>query len=74
MSNAFDFELTAGDKATATIIRIDEALKKLNPQIEQTRQGLKFGGQESDDKLDGLTSRLSNMSRARGTMFSLLAI
>lgn len=64
MSNAFDFELTAGDKATATIIRIDEALKKLNPQIEQTRQGLKFGGQESDDKLDGLTSRLSNMSRA----------
>lgn len=64
MSNAFDFELTAGDKATATIIRIDEALKKLNPQIEQTRQGLKFGGQESNDKLDGLTSRLSNMSRA----------
>jgi len=64
MSNAFDFELTAGDKATATINRIDEALKKLNPQIEQTRQGLKFGGQESDDKLDGLTSRLSNMSRA----------
>ena len=64
MSNAFDFELIAGDKATATIIRIDEALKKLNPQIEQTRQGLKFGGQESDDKLDGLTSRLSNMSRA----------
>jgi len=64
MSNAFDFELTAGDKATATIIRIDEALRKLNPQIEQTRQGLKFGGQESDDKLDGLASRLSNMSRA----------
>lgn len=64
MSNAFDFELTAGDKATATIIRIDEALKKLNPQIEQTRQGLKFGGQESDDKLDGLSRRLSDMSRA----------
>ncbi|KEA54678.1 hypothetical protein DT73_00500 [Mangrovibacter sp. MFB070] len=64
MSNSFDFELTAGDKATATIIRIDEALKKLNPQIEQTRKGLKFGGQESDDKLDGLSSRLSNMSRA----------
>lgn len=64
MSNSFDFELTAGDKATATIIRIDEALKKLNPQIEQTRQGLKFGGQESDDKLDGLSRRLSDMSRA----------
>ena len=63
MSNSFDFELTAGDRASATIIRIDEALKKLNPQLEQTRQGLKFGGQESDDKLDGLSSRLSNMSR-----------
>lgn len=64
MSNSFDFELTAGDRATATIIRIDEALKKLNPQIDQTREGLKFGGQESSDKIDGLTGRLTGMSRA----------
>lgn len=64
MSNSFDFELTAGDKASATIIRIDEAIRKLNPQIAQTREGLKFGGQASNDSLDGLTGRLTNMSRA----------
>jgi hypothetical protein len=73
MSNSFDFELTAGDKASATIIRIDEAIRKLNPQIAQTQEGLKFGGQVSNDSLDGLTGRLTNMSRAR-RMFSLLVI
>lgn len=64
MINSFDFELTAGDQATATIIRIEDALRKLTPQLDQTREGLKFGGQESDDKLDGLSGRLGNMARS----------
>lgn len=64
MSNSFDFELKAADQASATIIRIDEALRKLRPQLDQTREGLKFGGQESGDQIDGLAGRLGAMSRA----------
>jgi hypothetical protein len=64
MSNSFDFELKAADQASATIIRIDEALRKLRPQLDQTREGLKFGGQDSGDQIDGLAGRLGAMSRA----------
>ncbi|SUQ37353.1 Uncharacterised protein [Yersinia ruckeri] len=47
MANAFDFELVANDQVTATIHRIDEAVKKLVPQLDKTRDGLQLGGNES---------------------------
>ncbi|SUP98186.1 Uncharacterised protein [Yersinia ruckeri] len=42
MANAFDFELVANDQVTATIHRIDEAVKKLVPQLDKTRDGLQL--------------------------------
>lgn len=62
MANSFDFELKADDQVSAAIQRIDEAVKKLDPLLGKTADGLKLGGQESVDGLDTLTERLSKMS------------
>lgn len=64
MSNSFDFEITANDQASQAVARIDEAVRKLDPMLQQTRNGLQLGGQETVDGLDGLSNRLSVMSRA----------
>lgn len=63
MSNSFDFELVAGDHVSEVIARIDEAVRNLEPQLEKTREGLKLGGQETLDGLDGYNSRLDVMAR-----------
>ncbi|WP_439069978.1 lytic transglycosylase domain-containing protein [Serratia nevei] len=62
MAKSFDFELTASDKASASIQRIEEAVNNLNPLLQKTRDGLEFGGQESIDGLDSLNDRLSKVS------------
>lgn len=64
MSNSFDFELVADDKVSEAITRIDEAVRKLDPQLQKTRTGLQLGGQESADGLDSLSGRLDTMARA----------
>ncbi|MBX9498388.1 lytic transglycosylase domain-containing protein [Yersinia enterocolitica] len=63
MANAFDFELVANDQVTATIHRIDEAVKKLVPQLDKTRDGLKLGGQESVEGLDSINDKLQGMGQ-----------
>ncbi|AHM72080.1 lytic transglycosylase domain-containing protein [Yersinia hibernica] len=63
MGNAFDFELTATDQASASIQRIDEAVKNLLPKLDQTQSGLKLGGQESVEGLDDLNTRLQGMGQ-----------
>lgn len=63
MSNAFDFELVAGDHVSEVIARIDEAVRNLEPQLEKTREGLQLGGQETLDGLNGYNSRLDIMAR-----------
>lgn len=63
MSNSFDFELTAKNQVSAEIIKIDEAIQKLNPKLEQTRGNLALGGPETEEKIDGLSNRLFSMSR-----------
>lgn len=63
MGNAFDFELTATDQASASIQRIDEAIKNLLPKLDQTQNGLKLGGQESLEGLDDLNTQLKGMGQ-----------
>ncbi|BFI54615.1 hypothetical protein [Yersinia pseudotuberculosis] len=63
MANSFDFELTATDQASASIQRIDEAVKNLLPDLDRTRDGLKLGGQESAEGLDDLNDRLKGMGQ-----------
>lgn len=63
MSNAFDFELVAGDHVSEVIARIDDAVRNLEPQLEKTREGLQLGGQETLDGLNGYNSRLDIMAR-----------
>ncbi|CNH85046.1 putative bacteriophage coat protein [Yersinia frederiksenii] len=63
MGNAFDFELTATDQASASIQRIEEAVKNLIPDLDKTRDGLKLGGQESTEGIDDLNTRLKGMGQ-----------
>ncbi|BBI92817.1 hypothetical protein [Serratia symbiotica] len=63
MANSFDFELTASDQASASIQRIEEVVKNLNPLLNKTREGLALGGQESRDKLDSLGSQFNVLAR-----------
>ncbi|ULF51018.1 lytic transglycosylase domain-containing protein [Serratia marcescens] len=63
MGNSFDFELTAKDEASASIQRIEEVVKNLNPLLNKTRDGLALGGQESRDKLDELGSQFDVLAR-----------
>lgn len=63
MGNAFDFELTATDQASASIQRIEEAVKNLVPDLDKTREGLKLGGQESVEGIDDLNTRLKGMGQ-----------
>lgn len=63
MSNAFDFELVAGDHVSEVIARIDDAVRNLEPQLEKTREGLQLGGQETLDGLNRYNSRLDIMAR-----------
>ncbi|EPZ8124512.1 lytic transglycosylase domain-containing protein [Yersinia enterocolitica] len=63
MGNVFDFELTATDQASASIQRIEEAVKNLIPDLDKTRDGLKLGGQESVEGIDDLNTRLKGMGQ-----------
>lgn len=63
MGNSFDFELTAKDEASASIQRIEEVVKNLNPLLNKTRDGLALGGQDSRDKLEELGSQFDVLAR-----------
>lgn len=63
MSNSFDFELVASDQVSESIERINEAVRDLEPKLEKTKTGLQLGGQETTDGLNGVISRLENMSK-----------
>jgi CRISPR/Cas system CMR subunit Cmr4 (Cas7 group RAMP superfamily) len=49
MSNAFDFELIADDRVSATIDEINEAIKNLLPHLDETQEKLNLGGDETVD-------------------------
>lgn len=64
MSNAFDFELIADDRVSATIDEINEAIKNLLPQLDETQEKLNLGGDETVDSLGGVSSQLDKMARS----------
>lgn len=63
MANSFDFEMTAKDQASASIARIEEAVRKLEPVLDDARDKLKLGGDESRQNLDELGGKFENLSR-----------
>ncbi|EDQ9400013.1 lytic transglycosylase domain-containing protein [Salmonella enterica] len=63
MSNVFDFELVASDQVSEAIDRINEAVRDLEPKLDKTKEGLKLGGQETADGLNGFISRFENLSK-----------
>lgn len=64
MSNAFDFELIADDRVSATIDEINEAIKNLLPQLDKTQEKLNLGGDETVDSLDDVGGRLDKTARS----------
>ncbi|QZN97358.1 hypothetical protein [Symbiopectobacterium purcellii] len=64
MANAFDFELTANDQASATVIRIEEAIRRINPQLDKTKDGLKLGGSESVDSVAKINKVMDGLGRS----------
>ncbi|MEG0280281.1 MAG: hypothetical protein RR510_12980 [Morganella sp. (in: enterobacteria)] len=49
--NTFDFELSADDRASGQITVLEEKIRSLNPALDEARDKLKLGG---DDSLTGL--------------------
>ncbi|HBT4315735.1 TPA: hypothetical protein MBS28_003995 [Klebsiella aerogenes] len=64
MGNSFDFELVADDRVSATIDEINEAIRNLSPNLDNTREKLKLGGDDTNNNLDDVTKRFDKMSRS----------
>ncbi|PHM22919.1 hypothetical protein [Xenorhabdus budapestensis] len=63
MGNAFDFELHADDNATKALAEIEARIKQLNPLLDSTREALRFGGNETQENVGGLSNQLRDMSK-----------
>lgn len=63
MADAFHFQLTADDQASASILRIEEAVRDLNPLLGKTREGLALGGKDTREHLDGLGRQFDVLAR-----------
>ncbi|MEM8329604.1 hypothetical protein Q4S08_18410, partial [Morganella morganii] len=60
--NAFDFELNADDRASAQIIFLEKKVRRLTPTLDEAREKLKLGGDESVTGLRGLGDLLRGVS------------
>lgn len=60
--NAFDFELNADDRASAQIIFLEEKVRSLTPTLDEAREKLKLGGDESLTGLRGIGDLLRGVS------------
>lgn len=63
MANAFDFQLKADDQVSQSIQNIDDAVKKLLPQLDNARTGLQLGGRQSSEGVDEISGRLGNLAK-----------
>ncbi|MDE9437493.1 hypothetical protein KKI95_16530 [Xenorhabdus bovienii] len=64
MANAFDFELNADENATKALAEIEARLKGLQPVLNSTREGLRFGGSETLENTGALGNKLRDMSQS----------
>ncbi|MCU6211824.1 hypothetical protein KWH78_11955 [Morganella morganii] len=60
--NAFDFELNADDRASAQIIFLEEKIRSLNPALDEARDKLKLGGDDSKTGLRGIGDLIRDVS------------
>lgn len=60
--NAFDFELNADDRASGQITVLEEKIRSLNPALDEARDKLKLGGDESVTGLRGIGDLLRGVS------------
>lgn len=63
MAKAFDFQLTADDRVSESIQSIDDAVKKLLPQLNNARTGLQLGGRQSSEGVDEISGRLGDLAK-----------
>jgi len=63
MAKAFDFQLTADDRVSESIQSIDDAVKKLLPQLNNARTGLQLGGRQSSEGVDEISERLGDLAK-----------
>ena len=63
MAKAFDFQLTADDRVSESIQSIDDAVKKLLPQLNNARTGLQLGGRQSSEGVDDISERLGDLAK-----------
>ncbi|MCP9269885.1 hypothetical protein M5U04_17810 [Xenorhabdus sp. XENO-1] len=64
MANVFDFELNADENATKALAEIEARLKALQPVLNSTREGLRFGGSETLENTGALGNKLRDMSQS----------
>ncbi|OTA14316.1 structural protein [Xenorhabdus vietnamensis] len=64
MANAFDFEINADENATKVLAEIEARIKGLQPVLNSTREGLRFGGSETLENTGALSNQLRDMSRS----------
>lgn len=60
--NTFDFELNADERASAQIIFLEEKVRSLTPALDEAREKLKLGGDESVTGLRGIGDLIRGVS------------
>ncbi len=63
MANSFDFTLTADDQVSDALKRINDEVRNLQPGLDKTTDGLKLGGQETNDGLSQINRMFEQLGR-----------
>ena len=61
--NAFDFELRADDQVSGALNDIRDRVTELQPELVKTQNGLKLGGQETQDGLTDINGAFQMLGR-----------
>lgn len=61
--NTFDFELRADDQVSGALKEISDQVKNLQPDLSKTEEGLKLGGQETQDDLTDINEAFRSLGR-----------